>query len=254
MKEVKEITIDGTVYMLRPKLDIIIEKYATGNYIMVYPGEIYKNMWFRLDIDEASKPFAKLDNIQFIHVKDKSIVDAYMIDNTVEIQVEKMPVDSSSCWEECKDFFETYNKNYRYQLKPKIKYPIFKRDDNDSVHKYTDSTTIYGVLSYHENYFGQDLGTTLDYIGEDLTKFVEIPFDDKRQLYHLQPVWCWNNDESDRTIRCYDANKRMAINSACSSVYNYDNYEAISASQLKVMPFIWYTYKRALKAVKDSEC
>lgn len=97
------------------------EKFKTGNYIRVAKSRTYSNI-----------PFEKLDNDDnywlerefeyfFIHKKHKDILDAYLLDNSVEIEQ-----CSNGDWYEINinpyydAFIRFYDENNEYRLKQKI--------------------------------------------------------------------------------------------------------------------------------------
>lgn len=93
------------------------EKYESGNYIAIFFHTGF-NAWTTTVFDKPS--FCDLVKWKLIHKKDKDILDAYLKDNSVEIEIMYLNINDS--WSElCDDFIETYDENAEYRLKEKPK-------------------------------------------------------------------------------------------------------------------------------------
>lgn len=230
----KEVIIDGIVYVPKEKseLELLKEKYDSGDYICIGFGE------FTRIIENCSFNNPKT-SYRLIHKKHSYILDAWLKDNSVEI--EWFNVDGFC---KCKYFIDSYNENYNYRLKQQ--YPIFRRNKNGEVFKIADTApkgfNVTCMLSDSLNRIGY-----LD--GEQFIDdtYKTIPYDSERGLYHLQPVWCWNRGMvSDRRIGFYNSKDDCFISE--DLVFSLDFIEPITPEQLKTMPFIWDIYKEVLKS------
>lgn len=96
----------------KTELDLMKEKYASGDYILMTP---HHKSWIIV-----KKPFWDCDNYKLIHKKHKDILDAYLADNSVEI----LEIDTACNLEKeyvVKKFIEDYAEDGIYVLKPKKK-------------------------------------------------------------------------------------------------------------------------------------
>ena len=118
-------------------------------------------------------------------------------------------------------------------IKPKVEYPIFKRDES-GVYKYEKSGYITVVLHKDKS--------LIDKVIREPSNAENTPYNSERELYHDQPVWVHSPYET--TVRFY--------NYTTDSIVDIENdeisiagckVEPISLDTLKTLPFIWGQYK-----------
>lgn len=94
----------------KTELDILKEKYASGDYIAVSPDS--DNLWYRNSNPDWSGSY------KLIHKRHKDILDAYLSDDNVEILAKETGIKELQI---VTNFIESYNEDFDYRLKPKKK-------------------------------------------------------------------------------------------------------------------------------------
>ena len=120
----------------------------------------YRNNWIKIfspDFDERNK-------YQLIHIKHKDILEAYLADNSVEIEG-LLPI-TNGWWTLIPDFIETYCPDFEYRLKEK-KDGKQNREDNINININNDTKHRNRTDGNKLNNF-QDFGFTADFEGEIL--------------------------------------------------------------------------------------
>lgn len=231
-----EVVIDGTIYIPKAKekseLEVFKEKYASDNYICI---KRFPSGWAML----VNSTFGDLLELyKLIHKKHESILDAYLLDSTVEIEYHN-PNDYKHTWAEL-NFIEYYNEEYTYNLKPQVEYPIFKTTEG-AVWKFTDKDTSHCVFSYDTemiNFKGNILSV-------NSPLWETVLHNKETGLYHKQPVWCQDTDGiASKTIRLHCITKHPNSTFSFSGTDIWESLEPITSKQLKTMPFIWDMYKQ----------
>ena len=102
----------------KTELDLMKEKYASGDYILITP-EYRTKEWI-----VVQNPEWDCDNYKIIHKKHKDVLDTYLADNSVDIEVcgtyyRAEYTDLFEIGES--DFIDSYNENWEYRIKPKKK-------------------------------------------------------------------------------------------------------------------------------------
>lgn len=127
---------------------------------------------------------------------------------------------------------------------PRVEYPIFKRNRKGEVIKFTDEHTYsFALTGYDISSLGINKSAT-----SDASKFMlladwqEIPYNATKQLYHLQPVWCWGKSTSIRSLSFYDCKSDKVCN-----LHNMSIIESVPIRQLGSISFIWDLYQEILK-------
>lgn len=126
--EIKTIILDGNEYGLVPKfkevmkektgIELLKEKYASGDYICCVKGT--GGYYFSIEQPEFN---VEVKKYRLIHKKDESILQAYLYNPKMEIEVYL-----TSCaiinyetvkdtWIKCDDFIENYDESFEYRLK-----------------------------------------------------------------------------------------------------------------------------------------
>ena len=221
-------------YKLLPNIDELKQKYNTGKYILVRNKLSNKEKFF---IDD--KLYYQIGiKVILIHQKHKQILDAYIENNEVEIELNS----KDDIWF-LTDFINKYDEDFDYRLKPKQEFPIFKENEDGEILKFTSENFYEIVLSYAYTYIGKKYRNENK---ELLELLKDVPYDKKRNLYHKQPIWCWDNHcKCSRQLRLYDA-----INNSTFDTFgnengaSYNNYEPLTTDQIKSMSFIWNIYKK----------
>ncbi len=122
-------------------------------------------------------------------------------------------------------------------------YPLFKQNSRtESIIKFTSLTEGVTVMSHGH----KRIGTTLTEIAPHTdAKWIDLPYNIYIDLYHGQPIECWDNTNSHaRTIGFYDAKYKCSFD-----IYGdlngprYDNYKAID-NLPKWMQKAFYTLKQ----------
>jgi len=141
---------------------------------------------------------------------------------------------------ETKEFSPTYNLT---PIVPEITYPIFKKNKNGDIFKFTDSENMICVLSSTLKSSGASFKTNT--FSHDVWE--DVPYDPVQGLYHGQPVWLhFLQDASMIYFYCgYGkfTTKGQQPDTLCSSI----TIEPISLDTLKTLPFIWKQYKAFIK-------
>jgi hypothetical protein len=223
----------------KSKLDLLKEKYATGNYIGVWNNKFNPPYKWVLAGDSND---SLLDHSQYklIHIKHKPILDAYLADNSVEIELHS----KDNLWFPT-NFIDKYDEDFNYRLKPQIQYPIYKRNSDGEVFRF-DEIGLAGICV-----FGIELGVKSGkVILENDYNLIDINFDSTHNLYHLQPVW-FTNAYKYTAIGFYNVINNNVFNSNGISWTKgniiCNDIKPITSEQLKTMPFIWDMYQQVLK-------
>ena len=207
------------------EIDTLVEKYCTGNYIAVYFSED-EQIWKRSDQDYHTNYRESDSKTILIHKKHEEILDASLDNKDVEIQF--LYAEQTNSWVKVSHFIEQYNETNKYRLK--FPFPIFKRNEHGEVFKYTSYKNNECMLSEFGNLY-EGIPARLD------NEFLEtIPYDPIRGLYHLQPVWCWDNNYGYISLQFYYTDDKQ----------EYDNIIPVSIEQLKTMSFIWDMYQKVI--------
>lgn len=224
----------------KSELEIIKEKYESGNYICIARKQGDPDWWLNSTIEPKWYDHWEY---KLIHKNHKEILDAYLADNSVEIE---FSYGDAIVWDTQEDFISRYNEKKHYRLKPKQEYPIFKRNEDGEVFKIISSDS-----------FGTQYETMLckDFNERHMLSGETIPHDTKTGLYHLQPVWCWDDEHKSKVTMFYDVELKMAIGFIVEkgNEYHWDNIEPITPEQLKTMPFIWDMYTNLLKFLSNTQ-
>lgn len=221
-----EVIIDGIVYVPKKKseLDLLKEKYESRDYIIVVRNNMTDFRWAKLN---RMPSWIQGADYKLIHKKHKDILDAYLADNSVEIEyhIER------DLWAIDKNFIDKYKEDCEYRLKQQ--YPIFKRNEDGEVFRFEDSSSY--PLAVISNY-------RIDkYTSDNHNDWSTTPYDKEKGLYHLQPVWRYNN-QNEVTIDFYSKEVSALLRTEA-----YKKVEPITPEQLETMPFIWDMYQQVLK-------
>lgn len=235
-----EVIIDGIVYVPKEnksELDLLKEKYNSGDYICIAKLHKHHN-W------ELPKVFKwnQYNYYKLIHKKHKEILDAYLADNSVEIEYEfDEETHCNAGWYIVDDFIDTYKEHRNYRLKQQ--YPIFKRSTNDVVIMLENDEVEYVdcVLTKHSKYIGYRWSKS----NFNFSNFETIPYDKERGLYHLQPVFF--KGDTKISIGFYSVHDKHPLTEEGFHCLNHQTIEPITPEQLKVMPFVWKMYQQVLK-------
>ncbi len=103
----------------KTELDLMKEKYASGDYICIFKNiDITANLWYI----ENNPEWISSNHYKLIHKKHKDILEAYLVDNNVEIEyVQGIQVGTGfKDWTTDKCFIEDYLENAEYHIKPEI--------------------------------------------------------------------------------------------------------------------------------------
>lgn len=205
----------------KSELDIMKEKYESGDYICLYINIDKK--WCKVAFDRPS--WTKNNIYKLIHKRHSDILDAYLEDSSIEIKnLTNSAILDTGIW------LNTYNEYKEYVLiKPKEEYPQFRIDSDGYILKWEEES-IYEVM----------LSSCVEDIGKKFCRSIwndlePIPYNKERGLYHKQPCWYGNT---------YGYSKIRRIGFYNSNDENKDLIEPITPEQLKVMPFIFEIYKQ----------
>lgn len=117
----KEIIIDGIVYDLvertntKTELDVLKEKYGSGEYICIGRKLGDPDWWLNKPIDPKW-----YDNWEYklIHKKHRKVLDAWLKDNSVEIEIYISYNGYPYIWDDLHlHFIEDYDEQEQYRLK-----------------------------------------------------------------------------------------------------------------------------------------
>lgn len=112
----------------KTELDLMEEKYASGDYILV-KNTLYTacGYWYMPDDNDrfSFTSFTLSKYLKLIHIKHKEILDAYLADSSVSIEFR----DTDGSMKEFEylsnclkgSFLDSYNEAFEYRLKPKKK-------------------------------------------------------------------------------------------------------------------------------------
>lgn len=232
--------VNGKFEFIKSELDILKEKYETGNYIIIRLNDNgYERKWI------IQTDFYKgLNGIKFklIHKKHKDILDAYLKDNTIDIEV-VYSLDNSSNSVRVLDFIESYDERLDYKLVDKIKYPIFKVNEDGEVFRFNDKDSTGECLLWKDSRL-----EATKRLYDKYFDFTPIPCSKERGLYHKQPVW-FRYYDCEKTmdiyeIGYYNVSSDNIIYSITGATCHYDEIKPITSYQLKSMPFIFEMYKQ----------
>lgn len=225
-------------------VDSLKEKYESGKYICIYKEYIHLEDKHNYCWHIKENPlFTNIGEYKLIHKKHKEILDAYLADNSVEIE---FSYGDAIVWDIQEDFISRYNEKKHYRLKLKPQYPIFKRNENGEVFRFEDSSSYPLVVlsDYRLN----------KHTSDDLSDTEIIPHDRERDLYQFQPVWCWDDtDPYMKQIRFYSREGSVVRHNNVQQMVTWDNMEPITSEQLKTMPFIWDMYTNLLKSLPNTQ-
>lgn len=212
--------------LVKPKsdLEIIKEKYESRDYIAIYLAIGNNNNWYKTDSVENCKG----NKYKLIHKKHIDILDTYLKDNSVEIEV-VYSIGNSSNSVKVLDFIDSYDERLDYILQQKEEYPQFKVNKKGEVFRLNDEDSCTVFLSPETDFIGKIFGNINELFLET------IPYDKERGLYHKQPVWCVSKLDKTIILDFYDIYTNM---------WTDYTFEPITLEQLKVMPFIWGMYKQ----------
>jgi hypothetical protein len=255
VREYLSIELNNRLKPKEPKsqIDLLKEKYATGSYICIrrnnpefheytfntkackkHGFSVIENDWYIIELKETYN-WDKYYEHKLIHVKHREILDAYLADNSVEIEIHTRAMAEGHYGRmQTGTFVDGYTEDSEYILRPQTQYPIFKKDSKGNIYKLIDTST--HIIMFHER---------SDLIGKEfLTKghweyFETIPFDSTRNMYHLQPVWSKDLLGNVSIIFYEDL-----------QVYKHFELTPITPEQLKTMDFIWSMYRQILKDSK----
>ena len=223
----------------KSELELMQEKYAAGNYLYVQNTLLDgSGEWIYME-----NPPIFLCNMQgdlskyirLIHIKHKPILDAYLADNSVEIKSYSTD-ELHFGWYAVLNFIDTYDESTKYEVYPQVQYPIFKRNAKGRIYRQDSADTGTIMLTEQEYNIGAKF-----FISTELNQLETIPYDSERQLYHLQPVFRYNQ-QNEVTIDFYSKETAALLRTGA-----YTKVEAITTEQLKTMPFIWDMYQETLK-------
>lgn len=95
----------------KTEFNLMKEKFASGDYICI---SHISDKW------ETNKcpAFIEIGSYKLIHKKHKDVLDAYLFDNRVDIEV---LFDSGYLQQIAEVFIDSYNENWEYRIKPKKK-------------------------------------------------------------------------------------------------------------------------------------
>lgn len=154
----------------KTELDLMKEKYASGKCICIF-REATNDSWAKT----VSTPlWLSYNTYKLIHKRHKELLDAYLADNSVKIEIKCR--DNNAEWEWIDtDFIKNYNEDFEYRLKPKkktISLAIFSCQRKDSknwadasVHEtIEDFKSIYDVVCFtnHHKIKGSDYEIEVD--------------------------------------------------------------------------------------------
>jgi hypothetical protein len=155
----KTIILDGVEYDLVPKeskseLDLLKEKYATGNY-EIYARPNDTNGWSKhSDFSSYNRGFGWV--YRLIHNKDADIAEAVAKDSSVEVEWKnkgKFHIFND-------DFFDTYDETLEYRIKPTKPKGRFIPEDNinyytiDTDGEVTKEINVFDILDRERVKFG----------------------------------------------------------------------------------------------------
>lgn len=225
-------------------VDSLKEKYESGKYICIYKEYIHLEDKHNYCWHIKENPlFTNIGEYKLIHKKHKEILDAYLADNSVEIE---FSYGDAIVWDIQEDFISRYTEKKHYRLKPKQEYPIFKRDNSGNVYKINDKLTYTIMFHSGINLSGEQIRT-----GSWSNDFEIIPHDTKTGLYHLQPVWF--KGDTKTSIGFYSVTDRHPLTEDGFHCIDYKSIEPITPEQLKTMPFIWDMYTNLLKSLPNTQ-
>lgn len=224
----------------KSELDILKEKYKSGNYIGIFKD--INNKWV------LSNVFVNGFLPKLIHKKDKDILYAYLKDNTINIEV-VYSLDNSSNSVNVLDFIESYDERLDYRLADKIKYPVFKLwKDLDMVVKFTDKNTSLCVFDNRNWSIGNIVNN--DNI-ENYNNWITLSYNKEKDLYNGQPVICWDDeDKLELTLGYYSVEHDSMFTDYGKGYAQFDNILALSKEQLKAFPEMSKNFKN-LKGLID---
>lgn len=77
----------------------------------------------------------------------------------------------------------------------------------------------------------------------DTDNWEPVPYDKERDLWHGQPVYCWDDDEThSKTVRFYNAPQKSVFSYDGDNVgITLDNYEAVPIKHYE--PWIFNAYQ-----------
>lgn len=236
--------VNGKFEYVKENLEtnILKQKYKSRDYILIVKQNNFENLWYKFscigdDIEEDLE-LIQDKRAKLIHKKHEDILNAYLKDNNVEIEVyEKMDNDYALL---DKDFIVTYNENYLYRLKQK--FPIFKYNKEDNmVIKFTNKNTSICVFEDSINSIGNIIKN--DNL-EDYYDWITLSYNKEKDLYNGQPVICWDNeDKLEFTLGYYNVEYDAMFTDYGKGYAEFDNILALSKEQLLAFPDIVDNFK-----------
>lgn len=238
--------VNGKFEFVKENLEtnILKQKYKSRDYILIVKQNGFENLWYKFnrigdDIEEDLE-LIQDKRAKLIHKKHEDILNAYLKDNNVEIEVyEKMDNDYALL---DKDFIVTYNENYLYRLKQK--FPIFKYNKEDNmVVKFTNKNTSICVFEDSINSIGNIIknDNLEDYNNEG---WITLSYNKEKDLYNRQPVICWDDeDKLEFTLGYYNVEHDAMFTDYGKGYAEFDNIVALSKEQLKAFPEIVNNFK-----------
>ena len=123
-----EVIIDGTIYVPKEnksELQIIKEKYKSGDYILLWKNSgkennlYYPNNWKIKDRLNDGIGCPEWYLLKLIHKKHKNILDAYLKNNMIDVEYE-YPVNNELKWHNINcDWLSIYDETTNYRIKQK---------------------------------------------------------------------------------------------------------------------------------------
>lgn len=121
-------------------------------------------------------------------------------------------------------------------LKPKVQYPVFKKNHIGEVYKFTNTDSAIIMLTKITKFIGSvEFG--LDLASIHSTAWTDVAYDSERELYDGQPCYMNMGNDILPCLTLFNINKH----------YNdkLNKLTPIPLEALKHMPFVWDMYKRS---------
>ena len=118
-------------------------------------------------------------------------------------------------------------------IKPEPTYPIFKKDTDGTITKFTSATEGQVLLTEKADDYWSPVPQANYFQPE-----ADVPYDAERCLYHGQP--CWLHTPYDSSIRFYSVEYKTVADITGDLVSTIDSVtEPIPLKALQHMPFVW---------------
>lgn len=101
----------------KTELDLMKEKYASGDYIAIYKE--YMHLSSRPYREMLSPSFNEIGTYKLIHKRHKDILYAYLANGSLEIEIRHRNLKYGISWKKT-DFIEEYSEDSWYRIKPEI--------------------------------------------------------------------------------------------------------------------------------------